>query len=157
MSAPAIELYNESHAELVATWPIGTVKAQVPSDILTVHIWNNRNGFVDVSDLKDCVVGVYDANGSTANEDVAKDKWVQINVPSVDGTDTTWTRIGGEDTKQIRANADVTDFSISGAQNDGAIGTNGKNFSTIRLRVNAPINSIPGNKSFKVRLIGYYT
>ena len=44
MSAPAIALYNESHAELVATWPIGTVKAQVPSDILTVHIWNNRKG-----------------------------------------------------------------------------------------------------------------
>ena len=157
MSAPAIALYDESHAALVSTWGIGTVKAQVPSDILTVHIWNNRNGSDAVSDLKDCTIGVYDASGSTANEDVAKDKWVQINVPSVDGTDTIWTRIGGETTKQIRANEGVTDFSISGAANDGAIGTNGKNFSTIRLRVNAPINSVPGNKSFKVRLIGYYT
>ena len=157
MSAPVITLYNETHADLIATWPIGTVKAQVPSDILTVHIWNNRNGSTDVSDLKDCTIGVYDANGSTANEDVAKDRWVQINVPSVDGTDTTWTRIGGETTKQIRANSDVTDFSISGTQNNGVIGTSGRNFSTIRLRVNAPINSVPGNKSFKVRLIGYYT
>ena len=157
MAGPNIALYDSTHTNLVSTWAIGTVKAQVPSEALTVNIWNNKAGTEDVSDLKDCSIGVYDASGSTANDDVAKDKWVEINVPSVDGTSTTWTAIGGTTTKSIRANLNVTDFSIKGTKNDGTAANAGSNFSTVNLRVNAPINSVPGNKSFKVRLTGYYT
>jgi hypothetical protein len=157
MAGPSIALYDSTHTNLVSTWAVGTVKAQTPSAVLTVNIWNNKGGTVDLSDLKDCTIAVYDSTGNTANDDVAKDKWVEINVPSVDGTTTTWTAIGGTTVKSIRANGSTTDFSISGAKNDGTETGATTNFSTVNLRINAPINSVPGSKSFKVRLTGYYT
>ena len=156
MSSPVIALYDSTHTNLLSVWNAGTVKANDPSNPLVVNIWNNKSGTAAVSDLKDCVIGVYDSNGTTANDDVAKDKWVEINVESVDGDTTTWTKIGGSTTKQIRANSGVTDFSIPGAANTGAA-TATTNYATIQLRINAPINSTPGNKQFKVRLTGYYT
>lgn len=153
---PSISLYNADHSELVSRWEVGTVKAQEPSSVLTINIWNNKGQNYDVSDLKDCSMTVYDSSGTTYTEDVARDKWVEINVPAVDGDSITWTRIGGTDSKSIRANAGVSDFSIQGTANDGTV-SNSANFATVNLRINAPINSVPGNKTFKVRLTGYYT
>ena len=156
MAAPIIALYDSTHSSLVTVWPVGTVKAQIPSSTFTVNIWNNKNGTSDVSDLKNCEVSVYDASGTTYVDDVAADKWVEANVPSIDGSTTTWTKIGGLTTKGIRANSGVTDNSIKGTMNSG-VPSDTTNFCTLNLRVNAPINSVPGNKSFKVRLTGYYT
>lgn len=153
---PNIALYNADHSDLVSTWNVGTVKAQEPSSVLTVNIWNNKGQATDVSDLKDCSMTVYDSSGTTFTEDVARDKWVEISVPSVDGNATTWTRIGGTDTKPIMANSGVSDYSIKGTANNGTV-SNTSNFATVHLRINAPINSVPGNKTFKVRLTGYYT
>lgn len=156
MAAPIITLYDVTNTTLVSIWNAGTVKAQIPSAVFTVNIWNNKSGSVDVSDLKDCSVSVFDASGTTYVDDVAKDQWVEANVPSVDGDTTTWTKIGGLSNKNIRANSGVTDFSIKGTMNSGT-SSDTTNFATLNLRINAPINSIPGNKSFKVRLTGYYT
>lgn len=156
MAGPNITLYNQANSELVSTWTVGTVQAQTPSSELVVNIWNNKAGGTDVSDLKDCTITVLDSNGSTFTEEVAKNKWVQVNVKSVDGNDTTWTAIGGETTHAIKANTGVSDNSISGAKNDGNTAES-KNCCTIKLRVNAPINATPGSKQFKVRLTGYYT
>ena len=41
--------------------------------------------------------------------------------------------------------------------NNGRVETSGTNVATVSFRVNAPINSTPGNKTFKIRLTGYYT
>lgn len=153
---PNIALYNADHSNLVSTWNVGTVKAQEPSSVLTINVWNNKGQATDVSDLKDCSITVYDADGINYVQDVAKDKWVEINVPSVDGNDSTWSRIGGVDAKPIRANSGASDFSIKGVANNGTV-SNTDNFATVNLRINAPINSTPGNKTFKVRLTGYYT
>ena len=156
MSAPIITLYDTTHTSLVSIWNVGTVKAQVPSPAFTVNIWNNKAGSVDVSDLKDCMVSVYDASGTTYVDDVAANQWVEANVPSVDGSTGIWTKIGGLTTKDLRANSGVTDNSIKGTANTGT-SSDTSNFCTLNLRINAPINSVPGNKSFKVRLTGYYT
>lgn len=156
MAGPNITLYNEANSELVSTWTVGTVQAQTPSAELVVNIWNNKAGGSDVSDLKDCSVTVLDSNGSTYTEEVAKNKWVEVNVKSVDGNTTTWTAIGGETTHAIKANTGVSDNSISGEKNNGAT-VESKNCCTMKLRVNAPINATPGSKQFKVRLTGYYT
>ena len=156
-SGPMIALYNEDHTELVSTWNAGTVKADEPSEVLTVNIWNNKGGTSDVSDLKDCVISVYDDNGSTQVEDVAKDMWVQINVESIDGSQEEWTKIGGESSKYIRANDDsITDFTIKGVKNNGTVSAT-SNYCTARFQIVAPINSNPGTKVFKIRLTGYYT
>lgn len=157
MPSPVISIYDDLHTNLVSTWAVGTVKAQIPSAVLEVNIWNNRAGTTAVSDLKDCSIAVYDSNGTTYVEDVAKDQWVEINVPSVDGNTTTWTAIGGTNTKDIRAMSGVTDFSIKGTTNDGTPGNSQENYCTCNFRINAPINSVPGAKPFKIRLTGYYT
>jgi hypothetical protein len=47
-------------------------------------------------------------------------------------------------------------IAIKGTANTGT-SSDTSNFCTLNLRINAPINSVPGNKSFKVRLTGYYT
>ena len=156
MAAPIIALYDNNHTSLVSIWNVGTVKAQEPSTPLEVNIWNNKGGTDNVSDLKDCFVTVYDASSTTYTDDVAANKWVEINCPGIDGNNSTWTKIGGPDGKNIRANSGVTDYSIKGTANSGTIADE-ENYSTINLRINAPINSVPGNKTFKVRLVGYYT
>lgn len=156
MAGPNIAIYNADNSNLVSIWNVGTVKAQTPSAVFTVNIWNNKGNTTDaVSDLKDCYIGVYDSTGNTANTEVPKNKWVEINVPSVDGNNSTWTAIGGSTIKNIKA-AGQTDFSISGDINNGNT-TDTSNFCTCSFRINAPINSTPGTKDFNIRLTGYFT
>jgi len=154
---PQIALYNATNTDLLSTWEIGTLKAQVPSDVLVCNIWNNKGGSVAVSDLKEAYLMVLDATGDTANEDVARDRWIQVNEPSIDGGTDTWTPIGGTVGKDIRANGGVTENSISGRANDGIAANSPMNVCTIYLRAVAPPNSNPGDKGFKVRLNGYFT
>lgn len=151
---PNIQLYNSDNTTLVSTWNIGTVQAQVESAVLTINLWNNKGGTEDVSDLKDCTIAVLDSNGTSATDDVARDKWVQVCVTPVDGS--TYTAIGGTTTKAFRANSGVTDNIVKGTKNAGN-DTNTANCSTINFKIVAPINSEPGTKSFKIRFTGYYT
>ena len=73
MAGPSIALYDTANSNIVSTWNVGTVQAQVPSAELTVNIWNNKAGGTAVSDLRDCYITVLDSNCSTAIEDVARD------------------------------------------------------------------------------------
>lgn len=152
---PIIRIYDESHTNIISSWNAGTVRAQEPSAALNINIWNNKGGDTSVSDLKECTLGVYDADGGSTG-DVSTGKWVQVNIPSVDGDGTTWTAIGANTTKKIRANGIATDYTISGVANNGTA-TATTNYCSMKLRINAPINSEPGNKEFRVRLTGYYT
>ena len=154
---PQIALYNATNTDLLSTWDIGTLRAQVPSEILTVNIWNNKGGAVSVSDLKEAFLMVLDSTGDTANDDVAKDRWIQVNEPSVDGDTSVWTPIGGTVGKNIKANGGVSDYSISGRANDGVAANSPQNVCTLNLRAVAPPNSDAGDKYFKVRINGYFT
>lgn len=154
---PQISIYDATNTYLVNTWDVGTLKAQKPSDVLTINIWNNKGGITSVSDLKEVSFMVLDGTGDTANGDVAKDQWVQINVPSVDGNSDIWTPIGGSITKDIKANSGMTEYTISGSANDGNAANSPQNVATINLRIVAPANSNPGDKSFRARIVGYFT
>lgn len=154
---PQIAVYDATNTNLVGSWDIGTLKAQIPSDIFTINIWNNKGGITTVSDLKDAYLMVLDSNGDTANDDVAKDKWIQVNEPSVDGNGDTWTAIGGTLGKDVRANAGVTENAIKGTANDGIAANSPSNVATVNLRAVAPPNANDGSKLFKVRLNGYFT
>ena len=154
---PLIGIFDETNTAIQATWNVGIVKAQAPSAELTINIWNNKTGTVDVSDLRDPMLAVLDSNGLTANTPVPQDKWVQVNVESVDGNTTTWTPIGGTTTKLLRANDGVTEDVIKGTINNGDPLLYPQNVCTAKLRIVAPLNSIPGNFTFKIRLTGYYT
>lgn len=155
MAGPAISIYDSTHTSLVSTWNVGVVKAQTPSKVLTVNIWNNRNSSDDVSDLKECYLGVYDSTGDTYTTEVPLNKWVEVNVPTIDGNNNTWTRIGGQAIKKIMSSGQ-SDFTIKGTANDGST-SNTSNYCTCSFRINAPINSTPGTKDFNIRLTGYFT
>lgn len=154
---PQIAIYNASNTELVSTWDVGTLKAQKPSEVLTINIWNNKGGITAVSDLKEAYLMVLDSVGDTANDDVAKDKWVQINIPSIDGNANVWTPIGGTDGKDLKANGVNGEFTIKGDANDGTAGTSYNNVATVNLRIVAPPNSTPQDHYFKIRIVGYFT
>lgn len=154
---PQISIYDHTNSELVSTWELGTLKAQKPSDVLTINIWNNKGGVTTVSDLKEVYLMILDAVGDTANDDVAKDRWVQVNVPSVDGNTETWTPIGGTIGKDLKANSGVVGNTISGVANDGIASNSVENVCTVNLRVVAPANSVAGGHYFKARIIGNWT
>ena len=156
---PQISLYNSTNSELLTNWNIGVLKAQTPSEVLECNIWNNKGGNETVSDLKEAYLMVLDPNGDTADQDIPREKWIQINEPSVDGANDVWTPIGGTTGKDIRANG-VTESEgniISGISNDGNPANSSKNVCTVYLRAVAPPNSVPGVKGFRVRINGYYT
>ena len=154
---PVISIYNADNTAYQTTWDVGIIRAQQPSNILTINIWNNFNGATDVSDLREPMLAVLDSNGLTSDTAVPKDKWVQVNVESVDGNTTTWTPIGGATTKTLRANGLVTEDVIKGTINNGDPLLYPQNVCTAKLRIVAPLNSIPGDFSFKIRLTGYFT
>ena len=154
---PLIGIYNESNTAFQSTWDVGIVRAQQPSTVLTINVWNNRGGTTDVSDLKEPILSVLDSDGLNALTPVPRDKWVQVNVPSVDGDNTTWTPIGGTTTKMLMANGGVTDNTIKGTVNDGDPLLYPQNVCTTNLRIEAPLNSTPGDFSFKIRLTAYFT
>lgn len=158
MSAPRIAIYNSTSTELVNSWNIGTLKSQRPSDILTLKIWNNKQGVSNVSDLKEAYLIILDAVGDTSNEDIARDKWVQINIPSIMGNSNTWVAIGGNEGQDIKCDDHtITENIIRGIANDGIEANSPSNVATVNLRVVAPPNSNPGTHNFKARLVGYFT
>ena len=154
---PLISIYNIDHTAFQTTWDVGTIRATQPSPELVINVWNNRGGSNDVSDLREPTLAVLDANGLTADTPVPRDKWVQVNVESVDGNSNTWTAIGGNVTKVLRANNFVTDDVIKGTANNGDPTMYSQNVCTVKLRLVAPLNSDPGDFSFKVRLTAYFT
>ena len=112
----------------------------------------------DVSDLKEAEIMVLDDNGTTYESEVPQNKWVQVNNIGTDGDKTTFTAIGAEVTKKIRANGGVsTEYCIKGTANDGNPDNYPQNVASAQLRLVAPMNSTPGDKSFKIRIVGYYT
>lgn len=155
---PLIGLFDSNNSSLVGSKDFGTIRSQVPSEILTINVWNNHGGTEDVSDLREPEIEVLDTNGLTATTDVPRDKWVQVNVPSIDGDEATYTAIGGEVKKKLRANNNVsTEYVIKGTSNNGDPILSASNVATVNIRLVAPMNSVPGPKSFKIRLVGYYT
>ena len=154
---PQMAIYNKTNTSLLTSWNLNVVKSQTPSDILTVNVWNNRGGAQLVSDLKNPYVAVVDYNGETAVDEVAKNKWVQVNVPSIDGDDTIYTPIGGSVTKTLKANGGTDDYYISGEANNGNAVDSPSNVCTINFIVIPPPNSIPGEKLFKIRIGGWFS
>jgi putative cofactor-binding repeat protein len=156
MAAPSITIVNDSDIT-VASWDCGTVQANSDSTILTILVWNNRGGSTALSDLKDVSITTLDIDGGSSS-DVVAGKWVQANVPGIDGNNTTWTAIGGTTVKYLRADAlAAADGNvIRGIANDGTFTNSKSNYCTCRLKAHVPLNATPGTKVWKTRINGYY-
>ena len=72
----------------------------------------------------------------------------------------TWTQVGGSTVKFLRAVgvAAADGNIIKGTVNDGVANTIGSkvNYTEINIKVHVPLNAVPGTKSWKMRLTGYY-
>ena len=161
MPAPIITITDPTDTSVQSSWAVGTVKASTDSAELNVHVWNNKGGESAVSDMIECTVGVFDANG-LANDPIAANKWVNA---SINGAN--YTAIGGSVTAPLyAANADpsafvgdaATEHVLSGAINDGSSATSASkaNYADCKFKVVVPANASPGTVSFKIRFQGYY-
>ena len=156
MAAPIITIVNNADVT-VATWDCGTVQANNDSSILEISIWNNRGGNVAVSDLRDASLTTLDIDGGSSS-DIVAGKWVQVNVPAMDGNNNTWTAIGGSTIKYLRADSlnSSAGYVINGTANDGIKANSSANVCTARLKVHVPLNAMPGSRTWKTRLNGSY-
>lgn len=158
MAAPSITVVNAATNTTIPNWPIGVVKANQSSTVLTIQIWNNRGGSTDLADLRDASITSLDISGGSTSDPVAN-KWLHVNVPQMDGA-SSWTPVGGTSTKFIRGDS-VTAAEgniIKGTANDGNASTTASkvNYTTVNLRVDVPVNATPNTYNFKTRINGYY-
>ena len=124
---PVITLMNSDNTSAVDTWNVGTVQAQTPSAPLIVNIWNNKGN--NTEDHSDLKECTLSVLDANGNTAVG------------DVARDKWVqcKMNGESDSQYIANNSTG------------------NVATVYFRINAPINSIPGTKTFKIRLTGYYT
>lgn len=158
---PQISIYNSSNNK-IELWNIGTLQSQQSSKILTVYVWNNKgNRESDVSDLKNAYVTVVDANGETAEDEVAKNKWVHVNIPTIDGDETTFSPIGGSIIRNIKGGINSEENTIFGTKcnsdMDKTYSLENPRVCKLSFCICPPPNSTPGEKLFKIRICGWYT
>ena len=157
MPAPSITVVDTSD-RTITNWDNGVVQANNEGAVLTAIIWNNRGGSVALSDLKEASITSLDIDGR-AITDVVTDKWVRVNVPSVDGNASTWTPVGGSVSKGIRADGlGVSDgFTIKGTANDGTLANSKDNYCTVNMKAKVPSGAEAGIRNWNMRIGGYFT
>lgn len=158
---PQISIYDSNNAQLFTTWDLNNIQSQQATDILTVYVWNNRVGEdpTKVSDLKNAYVTVVDENGETANGEVAKNKWVQVNIPNIDKDETTFFPIGGSTTRGIRGGGNLTENVLKPAIQTDSDKELADRECVCKLNfvIIPPPNSTPGEKRFKIRIGGWFS
>lgn len=157
---PQISIYNSDNSQLFTTWDLNNIQSQQASPVLTVYVWNNKTGdnAKNVSDLKNAYVTVVDENGETSNGEVAKNKWVQVNVPNIDNDETTFFPIGGNVTRGIRGGG-LEENTIKPADEANANTYEKSKNCVCKLNfiIVPPPNSTPGEKRFKIRIGGWFS
>jgi hypothetical protein len=158
MAAPSITVVKASTNTTITNWPVGVVKANNSSTVLSIQIWNNRGGSTDLADIRDASITSLDTDGGNSSDPVAN-KWLHVNVPQMDGA-SSWTGVGGTTTKFIRGDTVTASEGniIKGTHNDGNATTTASkaNYTTVNLRVDVPVNATPNTYNFKTRINGYY-
>lgn len=157
MAAPSITVVD-TNDRTVTNWDNGVVQANNESSILSIIIWNNRGGNTALSDLKEANITALDSDGRAITE-VVTDKWVRVNVPSIDGNSSTWTPVGGNTAKSLRADgvASSEGFVIKGIANDGSLANATENYCSVNLKTKVPAGVEAGIRDWKMRINGYFT
>lgn len=155
--APSITVVDTNDRTL-SNWDVGVIQANNESAVLSIIVWNNRSGSLAVSDLREANITALDVDGR-AITDVVSDKWVRVNVPSVDGDATTFTPVGGTTAKGLRADGllSTDGFTIKGTANDGTLANSKANYCTCNLKARVPAGASAGIRDWKMRINGYFT
>lgn len=159
---PQVSIYDSDNRNLFTTWDLGNIQSQQATPIMTVYVWNNKFGNLNVSDLKNAYVTVVDSNGETSEGEVAKNKWVQVNIPSIDNDEITFLPIGGGITRGIKGGGDLSDnvlcaYNGSSTPENGVYSPDKKNVCKLNFIIVPPPNSTPGEKLFKIRIGGWFS
>ncbi|MVP00796.1 hypothetical protein [Paenibacillus lutrae] len=149
MALPAVQWFNASNTTQVSTWDIGTVDAGSVSSDTVFYIWNNRGGSAAISDMINCTITTKDSSGGNTGE-IITNKWIKVKVDSMN--ETTYTPIGGTDTKVIQAGASAGAGTIKGTANDGTVSNSVANYAKVSLHANVPTTATAGNFSFLTRV-----
>lgn len=165
MPNPIITIMNSSNSTAVSEWHLGTLKSTVPSDILSINVWNNKGGAVDVSDLVDVVITTVNINGGNTDEEAVVNKWTYacVTATATAGSDGVkkFTQIGGDTGTPVAADGvsgnDLTNHVIKGTANDGTSANSRKNFASIKLKVIPPVNASAGSHRWRVKIQGYFS
>lgn len=158
MPAPVITVVDTRDVP-VTNWDSGVVQSNQESSVLTIVIWNNRGNDTSVADLKEANISALDIDGRAISELVVN-KWVQVNVPSLDNSENVWTPIGGSTVKYLRADGlnSSAGYTIKGTANDGNISSEGstENYCTVRVKVKVPSGVSAGIRDYKLSIRAFW-
>lgn len=148
MPAPIVSWWKRPNPlTQVVAWNIGVVDAGTVSPDFEVLIFNNKGGAEVVSDMQNCTVTTKDNLGGNTGELVIN-KWIEVKVVSM--AEATFTAIGGNTTRPIRALGMGAGL-ISGAINGGTDAAT-TNFAELLLHANVPSNASAGTVNFRTRV-----
>lgn len=164
MANPVITIMNADSTSPTTEWHLGTIKALEESSVLTINVWNNKNGSTDVSDLVDTTITATDINGGD-DEQAVSDRWTYVCVAATATTDSagnkTFTQIGKGAAAPVAANGatgdNLTNHVIRGVANDGTMANSSLNFANIQVKIIAPLNTTAGSHQWKLKLQGYFS
>ena len=171
MPAPIVTWRTQDDSALFENWAIGTVDAGSTSNNVSFLIWNNRGGGTDVSDMQNCTITTKDNSGGNTGE-VITNRWVWVKVDSLG--ESSFTAIGGDTTKIIRAGASTlnfdgtwtpnvaphagsgTSYDILGVKCDPNKATAGGNYAEVTAQARVPLNAGAGTTNFRLRVAYQY-
>ncbi|MCR8641562.1 hypothetical protein NV379_02730 [Paenibacillus sp. N1-5-1-14] len=151
---PQVRWFNSQNTAQVDNWNIGTVDAGSTSPETTLLIWNNRGGTTVASDMKNVTITTKDSKGDNTGE-LVTDKWIKVKVATM--SETSFTPIGGETTKSIKAGGTTAAGTISGAINDGTTTNALNNFAKVTLIAEPSATATAGNVDFLLRVAYQYS
>ncbi|GIP32598.1 hypothetical protein [Paenibacillus sp. J2TS4] len=154
MGQPQVSWYNVSNTSQITNWQIGTVDAGNTSDDTTFLIWNNRGGTEDIADMTDCTITTKDESGGNEGE-IISNKWIRVRVDSMN--ENSFTPVGGEVTKTIKAGGTAPAGTIKGTKNDGTKTNALNNFCQVTLHAQPHVTATAGNVNFLLRVSYTYT
>lgn len=169
INIPIIEIYNEDNTSYQDSWNAGEIDLSrsdsFESNVLTINVWNNRNGNTDVSDLVGCNITTKNIHGGMTDEQVVTERWVKCCVESTASSHTTFSDIGATDdgrelvcgiAHQNAVGDDKENLVLKGTANGGDPSIATDNYSKISLKIRPTINGRLGVHNFKTRISGYY-
>ncbi|MBV6713966.1 hypothetical protein [Paenibacillus chitinolyticus] len=144
-----VQWYDATNTKQENSWDIGIVDAGNVSSDKTFYIWNNRSGTAAVSDMQNCTITTKDSAGGNTGELVVN-RWIEVKCDSMN--ETTFSQIGGTNTRPIQAGGGAGAGIIKGTANDGTVANAIPNYAKITIHANVPSNATAGNFSFLTRV-----
>ncbi|MFB7817764.1 hypothetical protein ACFC0X_26790 [Paenibacillus chitinolyticus] len=144
-----VQWFNATNTSQENSWDIGPVDAGAASPDKTFYIWNNRGGGAAVSDMLNCTITTKDSAGGNTGE-LVLNKWIEVKCESMN--ETTFSQIGGANTRTIQAGGGAGAGIIKGTANDGTVANAVPNYAKITMHANVPSNATAGNYAFLTRV-----